>query len=236
MGTTAAWTRPCAQGSPRHSLPPMPRPIVALLLGLALLPTHVSAGPPGRRLLEVTARAGLRLQVLEPALLAHRRTVARRLTTSSLLTIIDYSLPSRVRRLWVLDLRAERVLAREYVAHGRNSGADIARRFSNRAGSLQSSLGLFLTGKAYHGKHGLSLRLRGLDPRLNGNAESRAIVIHGAGYVSERTIAALGRLGRSQGCPALDRAVAARIIGLIRDGTVLYAYYPSARDSTLAAH
>jgi L,D-transpeptidase catalytic domain len=103
------------------------------------------------------------------------------------------------------------------------------------AGPLQSSLGLFLTGRVYHGKHGLSLRLRGLDPRLNSRAEARTIVIHGADYVSERTIAALGRLGRSQGCPALDRAVAGRVIELIRDGTVLYAYHPSARESTLAA-
>jgi hypothetical protein len=211
----------------------MPRLIRALLVGLALLPTAGSAAPPGRRLLEVTARVGLRAEALEPALLAHHRAVARRLTTSSLLTIIDYSLPSHVRRLWVLDLRAERVLAREYVAHGRNSGMDLARRFSNRAGSLQSSLGLFLTGRVYHGKHGLSLRLRGLDPRLNSHAEARAIVIHGADYVSERTIAALGRLGRSQGCPSLERAVAARVIDLIRDGTVLFAYYP-ARESTLA--
>ena len=122
------------------------------------------------------------------------------------------------------------------MAHGRNSGDDLARRFSDRAGSLQSSLGLFLTGRVYQGKHGLSLRLRGLDPRLNGRAEARAIVIHGADYVSERTIAALGRLGRSQGCLALDRAVAGRIIELIRDGTALYAYHPSAaRESSLAS-
>jgi hypothetical protein len=213
----------------------MPRRFLALLLGLALLSSPVSAAPPGRRLLEAAAHEGLGAPVLESALQAYYRAVTRRLTTSSLLTIIDYSLPSRVRRLWVLDLRAERVLAREYVAHGRNSGADLARRFSDRAGSLQSSLGLFLTGKTYHGRHGLSLRLRGLDPRLNSHAEARAIVIHGADYVSERSIAALGRLGRSQGCPALDRAVAARVIELIRDGTVLYAYHPSAREPTLAA-
>jgi len=214
----------------------MLRLLLALLIGLALLPTQSMAGPPGRRLLEATARAGLRVQVLEPALAAHRRAVERRFTTSPLLTVIDYSLPSRVRRLWVLDLRAERVLAREYVAHGRNSGEDLARHFSNRAGSLQSSLGLFLTGRVYQGKHGPSLRLLGLDPRLNGRAAARAIVIHGANYVSARTIAALGRLGRSQGCPALDRAVAGRIIELIRDGTALYAYHPSAgRESSLAS-
>jgi hypothetical protein len=121
------------------------------------------------------------------------------------------------------------------VAHGRNTGDDVARRFSNRPGSLQTSLGLFLTGKAYRGKHGLSLRLRGLDPRLNGLAERRAIVLHGADYVSEGTIAALGRLGRSQGCPAVERAVARRLVELIRDGTALYAWHPSAaREAVLA--
>jgi hypothetical protein len=152
------------------------------------------------------------------------------------LTVIDYSLPSRVRRLWVLDVRMGRVLARELVAHGRNSGDDVPHRFSNRVGSLQSSLGLFLTGRVYRGKHGISLRLRGLDPRLNGRAEKRAIVVHGADYVSRRTIASLGRLGRSQGCPALDRAVARRVIELIRGGTALFAYHPSAaRESRLAA-
>lgn len=210
----------------------MARLLLLCLIGPALLGWNGPAAPPGSRLRDMAERAGLRAQVLEPALRAHRRAVASRLTASPLLTVIDYSLPSRVRRLWVLDLGTERV----HVAHGRNSRDGIATRFSDRAGSLQSSLGLFLTGRVYRGKHGLSLRLRGLDPRLNRHAEARAIVIHGADYVSERTIAALGRLGRSQGCPALDYAVAGRIIQLIRDGTALYAYHPSAtREPSLAA-
>jgi hypothetical protein len=214
----------------------MARLLLLFLMGPALLGWNAPAAPPGGRLRDMAERAGLRPQVLEAALRAHRRAIASRLTFSPLLTVIDYSLPSRARRLWVLDLATERVLFREYVAHGRNSGDDLARRFSDRAGSQQSSLGLFLTGQVYQGKHGLSLRLRGLDPRLNGHAEARAIVIHGADYVNERTIAALGRLGRSQGCVALDRAVAGRIIQLIRDGTALYAYHPSAaRESSLAA-
>ena len=214
----------------------MARLLFLFLIGPTLLGWNGPAAPPGGRLRDMAERAGLRAHVLEQALRAHRRAIASHLTASPLLTVIDYSLPSRVRRLWVLDLDTERVLAREYVAHGRNSGDDIARRFSDRAGSLQSSLGLFLTRRVYRGKHGLSLRLRGLDPRLNGHAEARAIVIHGADYVSERTIAALGRLGRSQGCPALDYAVAGRIIQLIRDGTALYAYHPSAtREPSLAA-
>jgi hypothetical protein len=215
------------------------RRLLCLLAGLGLVPaaSPVAARPePTSPVVEAAAAAGLRPEVLRLALRAHARAQAAGLTTSPVLTVIDYSLPSRARRLWVLDVRGGRVLARELVAHGRNSGDDLPHRFSNRAGSLQSSLGLFLTGRVYRGKHGLSLRLRGLDPRLNGRAEERAIVVHGADYVSQRTIAALGRLGRSQGCPALDRAVARRVIELIRGGTALFAYHPSAaRESRLAA-
>jgi hypothetical protein len=212
----------------------MPR-LLLLLLALAVPGLSGAAESPGVRLRDAAERAGLRAEVLATALEAHRRATAERLTSSPLLTVIDYSLPSRVRRLWVLDLDTERVLAREYVAHGRNSGGDMARRFSDRVGSLQSSLGLFLTGRVYRGKHGVSLRLRGLEPGVNGHAERRAIVIHGADYVSEQTIAALGRLGRSQGCPALERGVAGRIIRLIRDGTALYAYHPSAPQESSVA-
>ncbi|RPJ54442.1 MAG: hypothetical protein EHM24_31790, partial [Acidobacteria bacterium] len=135
--TIAGWTRPCALTGPRRSLCPMARLLLLFLMGPALLGWNAPAAPPGGRLRDMAERAGLRPQVLEAALRAHRRAVASRLTTSLLLTVIDYSLPSRMRRLWVLDLATERVLAREYVAHGRNSGDDLARRFSDRAGSLQ---------------------------------------------------------------------------------------------------
>jgi hypothetical protein len=171
--------------------------------------------------------AGLRSEVLRLALRARDRVVASGLASRPVLTIIDYSLPSRERRLWVLDLAHARVLAHELVAHGRGTGDDRARRFSNRPGSLQSSLGTFVTGPVYHGKHGLTLRLRGLDAGLNDRAEARAIVMHGAPYVSEAVVAKFGRLGRSQGCPALSPAAAARVIELIHGGTVLYAYHPS---------
>ncbi len=213
------------------------RRAVSLLLALLALWPAAAHGLPGPRkgLVHAAAAAGLRPSVLHLAFRAHAEATAKRLTASPLLTIIDYSLPSRVRRLWVLDLDAGRVLARELVAHGRNSGGDVAHRFSNRPGSLQSSLGLFLTGRTYRGRHGLSLRLRGLDPRHNSRAEARAIVIHGADYVNPRIGASLGRLGRSQGCPALDRTVAARLIELIQGGTALFAYHPSADlESSLA--
>ncbi len=172
-------------------------------------------------------RTGLRADVLRLALRAQARAAALGLTSRPVVTIIDYSLPSRERRLWVLDLARGLVLAHELVAHGRDTGDDIARRFSNRPGSLQSSLGTFITGETYKGTHGLSLRLRGLDTGLNDQAEARGIVMHGAEYVDARVVVKLGRLGRSQGCPALSPAAARRVIERIRGGTVLFAYYPS---------
>ncbi len=174
------------------------------------------------------ASAGLRAQVLELALKSHAGVVAEGRTSSPLLTVIDYSLPSREPRLWVLNTETGVVLERELVAHGNRTGGDIATAFSNRAGSNQSSLGTFVTGKTYTGKHGKSLRLHGLDEGLNDRAFERAIVMHGADYVNEGIIDQLGRLGRSQGCPALSPAASARIIDLIKDGSVIFSYHPSA--------
>ena len=177
------------------------------------------------------ATAGLRDEVLELALMAHARVQAEGRTSSPLLTVIDYSLPSREPRLWVLNTETGAVLERELVAHGNRTGGDIATAFSNRAGSNQSSLGTFVTGKTYTGKHGKSLRLHGLDEGLNDRAFERAIVMHGAEYVNKGIIAQLGRLGRSQGCPALSPAASARIIDLIKDGSVIFSYHPSAAES-----
>ena len=170
-----------------------------------------------------TAAAGLDSDVLHEALSAREAAVLSGDATSTLLTVIDYGLPSRERRLWVIDLATDSVLAHELVAHGKNSGGDIATSFSNRRGSNQSSLGTFVTGDTYHGKHGLSLRLHGLDAGVNDAAFDRAIVIHGAAYVRESIVPQLGRLGRSQGCPALAEDVAPRIIEMIKGGTVVYA-------------
>lgn len=215
---------------------PLGRAFQLLLAFLLLSPGKASGlSWPEEDLVRAAAAAGLRPSVLHLAIRVRAAAAAKHLTSSPLLTVIDYSLPSRVRRLWVLDLDAGRILARELVAHGRNSGGDLASRFSNRPGSYQSSLGLFLTGRTYHGRHGLSLRLRGLDPRHNSRAEARAIVVHGADYVNPGILTTLGRLGRSQGCPALDRTVAPRVIELIQGGTALFAYHPSADlESSLA--
>jgi hypothetical protein len=142
------------------------------------------------------------------------------------LAIIDYDLPSRQPRLWVFDLDRGTLLFREHVAHGRNSGADLATDFSNRAGSRQSSLGLFLTADTYQGGNGYSLRMHGLSGSLNDNAYERLIVMHGADYVDAAAAQRQGRLGRSWGCPAVRTAVAVPLIDSLRGGQFLFAHGP----------
>lgn len=144
----------------------------------------------------------------------------------STLTVIDYSKPSAERRLWVFDLQSHALLYEELVAHGKGSGDNFARAFSNNPESHQSSLGLFETRDTYSGKNGYSLRLKGLDTGFNDRALERAIVMHGAPYVSEQAVKSLGRLGRSWGCPALRPAVAHEVIDRIRGNGLLFAYYP----------
>jgi hypothetical protein len=142
------------------------------------------------------------------------------------LTVIDYSLPSTEPRLFVFDLASQKLLFRELVAHGKNSGGDRANFFSNESGSEASSLGLFVTADTYFGGNGYSLRLRGLEEGVNDMAWERAIVMHGAYYVSREAIRALGRLGRSWGCPALRAEIAKKVIDTVRGGTPVFAYYP----------
>jgi hypothetical protein len=163
--------------------------------------------------------------ILQRALKAARCARARGLAgDSNLFTVIDYSKPSTEKRLWVFDLGTRRLLFHELVAHGKGTGENEALRFSNRPHSRQTCLGLFATGEAYEGEHGYSLRLDGLDPGVNCQARARAIVIHGAAYVSEVFAARHGRLGRSWGCPAVGAEIARPIIDAIRDGSLLYAY------------
>jgi hypothetical protein len=142
------------------------------------------------------------------------------------LTVIDYSRPSTAKRMWVYDLRAHELLHEELVAHGQGSGGNVPTAFSNTNESHQSSLGLFVTKQTYSGKHGLSLRLDGLERGVNDRALERAIVIHGAAYVSEEFARAQGRLGRSWGCPAVRKGVVREIIDDVKDGGLVFAYYP----------
>ena len=142
------------------------------------------------------------------------------------LAVIDYSLPSTKPRLWVFDVSRGRLLFQELVAHGRNTGERLAERFSNIEGSKMSSLGLFQTTETYYGSNGYSLRLRGLDAGFNDNALARAIVMHGAPYVSEAMVERVGRIGRSWGCPAVRQEVARTVIDTLKGGALIFAYYP----------
>ncbi|MBF9140571.1 murein L,D-transpeptidase catalytic domain family protein [Hymenobacter properus] len=147
---------------------------------------------------------------------------------SSVLTLIDFSRPSQQKRLWVIDVARAKVLFHTLVAHGKASGGDVPVAFSNKDGSEMSSLGFYRTAPTtYTGKHGLSLKIRGLDPGFNTNAESRAVVVHGAEYVCEDFVKAHGRLGRSQGCPALPVAETAAIVKAIKGGSVVYLHGPA---------
>jgi hypothetical protein len=217
-----------SSGAPPEAVAPAPVVAVATTVpAVDVATTSAERGGVSAALEAAAGRSGLRSEVLHLALRAYARAVQEGLATRPIVTVVDYSRPSREQRLWVLDLSRDSVLARELVAHGNKSGGDVATSFSNREGSHQTSLGTFVTAGTYTGKHGLSLRLKGLDAGLNDQAMRRAIVVHGADYVSEKVIPVLGRLGRSQGCPALTRAAAPRIIDLIRDGTVFFAYHPS---------
>lgn len=143
------------------------------------------------------------------------------------LTIVDFSLSSNEERMWVIDMNTKEIVLRSLVAHGRNSGELFANDFSNKSESYQSSLGFYTTGETYIGKHGLSLRLDGLEYGINDNARDRAVVIHGADYVSEEFVRTNGRLGRSQGCPAVSNEISKELIELIKDKSCLFIYHPS---------
>ncbi|GAB3292968.1 hypothetical protein GCM10027348_12490 [Hymenobacter tenuis] len=216
------------------------------------LPAEAAAGsPPAPVLLSLTERAlytaafeqhvaltyaqagltasGLPLQVYRKALLGFYSLQQRGRVNSQTqtLTIIDFSRSSTQKRLWVLNVASGRLLHHTLVAHGKNTGNEFATSFSNREGSEMSSLGFYVTGATYQGKHGLSLKLHGVDAGYNTNALSRAVVVHGADYVSQSFIQQHGRLGRSQGCPALPLAQSSTIIRAIKGGTVLFANGPA---------
>ena len=174
------------------------------------------------------AEAGISPGILELALTATSCAAASgTIDTPPTLTLIDYSRPSVEPRLWVFDLETGDLLFKELVAHGRNTGENMAVNFSNQMDSRQTSLGLFVTDDTYIGSNGYSLRLDGLDVGFNDRARDRAIVMHGAPYVNEEIAAAQGRIGRSWGCPALRTAIAAQVIDRIRGGGVVFSYYPN---------
>jgi len=204
-------------------MPAMVR-LTPLLLAFAASPAMADAGLLAR----LTAAApdadpkvlALALQARGCAMAAGGAGASQRLA------VIDYSRPSTETRLWVFDLRRKALLFAEHVAHGRGSGENLARSFSNREGSHQSSLGLFRTAETYVGGNGYSLRMDGLEPGVNDAARDRLIVMHGAPYVDPLAALKQGRLGRSFGCPAVRPEVARELIDTLKQGQLLFAYYP----------
>jgi len=210
--------------SPLASLPDVPAADAAPVPQTVLAPAPKAAASPA-----TTAFAhgvpGLSPQAFTMALAAVSSARAHGISgRDDLLTVIDYSLPSTERRLWVLDLERGKVLFHELVAHGSGSGDNYATRFSNTMESRQTSLGLFRTSGTYEGGNGYSLKLQGLDRGVNDRAEERHIVMHGAWYVSAEHARNTGRLGRSWGCPALPERIAPAVIDTIKGGSFIFAY------------
>lgn len=169
---------------------------------------------------------GINPKVLQLAATAYNNARSEGIGSKDLLTVVDYSLPSTAKRLWVIDMRNNTIIHNTHVAHGIGSGENYATRFSNQHGSRMSSLGLFLTGEIYNGHYGNSLNLHGLEHKFNSNALARRIVVHPAHYVDEWIIKKSGRLGRSFGCLALNKNVAHKIMHTIKDGSLVFCYYP----------
>jgi L,D-transpeptidase catalytic domain len=154
--------------------------------------------------------------------LVEKKKVAR----GTFLTICDFSQSSRQKRLYIIDLDENKLMVNTYVAHGRNSGAEYATRFSNKPQSLESSLGFYITRNTYFGEHGLSLKIDGMDPGYNDRAMQRNIVIHGADYIGDSWLQHSTYMGRSYGCPAVPLKESSFIINTIKNGTCLFIYHP----------
>jgi hypothetical protein len=213
--------------------------VIRALAAIAVVPVVAVAAPPpagrgpaGPNAAAILAQAGaLRPDVLELALAAYARAQEQGDVLRPRLTVIDYELPSYAKRLWVIDMASGRVLHEEWVAHGMGtptgSGGDMERAlsFSNQCGTRKSSLGLFRTAETYHGQHGYSLRLDGLESGINDAARERTIVVHPADYVtSER--AEQHMVGRSWGCPAVRPEVSRQLIDDIKNGALVFTYFP----------
>lgn len=169
-------------------------------------------------------QAGLSEQTVDYAVKGYEKLVnSGMVDRSQYLTIVDLSQSSRNKRFYILDMKNDSLIWNTYVAHGKNSGVDMAKSFSNSLNSNKSSLGFYLTKSTYTGKHGLSLRIDGLENGFNNNAEARGVVVHGAAYVNAGRVNS-DYMGRSQGCPALPENEYAKVIDIIKDGSVVFVY------------
>jgi hypothetical protein len=198
------------------------------ILMLALMLSTQAHADNGQPLKDALTRAApdANPRVIELAVQSAQCRIAQSNPQPTKLAVIDYSLPSTERRLWVFDLAQRTLLFHDLVAHGRSSGEDRATYFSNEPDSLASSIGLYSTRESYVGRNGYSLRMDGLEPGFNDKAFDRDVVIHGADYVSNDFARVNGRIGRSHGCPAVPTAMARPVIDTLKDGQLLFIYYP----------
>ena len=201
---------------------------LCMAVGLLLSSPLMAASPDYQPVVDSLSRVAptLDVQVLTHAVAAMQCAVNNGAAPAQRLAVIDFSLPSSMRRLWIFDLKQRRLLLKDFVAHGMKSGENHATQFSNVMGSHQSSIGLFRTAESYSGKHGYSLRMDGLEPGVNDLARERAIVIHPADYVNPAWIATQGRIGRSQGCPAVRPEVARMVVDSLKGGQFMFSWYP----------
>jgi hypothetical protein len=181
--------------------------------------------------------SGLSTTALKYAINGYRWAVKHHeVNNPTILTVVNFNEPSYKKRLYVIDLKNDRIIMKMHVAQGKNSGAVYATRFSNQPGSLESSPGIFTTKNTYDGEHGESLRINGLENGINNNAYSRAVVIHPASYVTPNFIKQNGYAGRSWGCFAVNPANADKFIHTVKDGSVLFAYAKPEKNDPRVDH
>jgi hypothetical protein len=170
---------------------------------------------------------GLSEEAFQYAYKGYQKLISKnKISNSDYITICDFSQSSRMKRLYVIDLKNVKVVVNTYVAHGRNSGFEYATRFSNKPTSRESSLGFYITSTTYTGGHGLALIINGVEPGINDNAARRRIVVHGSKYVGENYLAFKNYIGRSYGCPAVPQNECKEIINYIKNGSCLFIYHP----------
>ncbi len=191
--------------------------------------TEITTASPAESMYEglKLEKYGLSISAFEHALKGYEKLVNEgSVHNTKYLTIIDMSQSSRRKRFYLIDVQNKKIVHTTFVSHGKNTGLDMAQKFSNEMNSEKSSLGFFVTSETYTGKHGLSLRLSGLEAGFNDNAEARGVVVHGAGYVNANRVNS-AYMGRSQGCPALPEAEYNKVINLIKGGSVMFIYHPT---------
>lgn len=208
--------------------------VLAVAMGVLFsfsLSSHTTASPFDQTLYSKLSLSAPNISrdVLKSALQASQCAVSSGLEKPKRLAVIDFSMPSSEKRLWIFDLEKGALVLRDLVAHGKNSGLNEATAFSNIEGSHQSSIGLFQARETYRGKHGYSLRLDGLEEGINDLARQRAIVIHGADYVDTAWVRNYGRIGRSHGCPAVSQKVIRKVVDNLKGGQFVFTYYPDQR-------